>query len=273
MIFFFSLVLFESTLASACKIKTSRGTFDLTPIGGVSHEVPSSDPYNQQQKYYFSFCGNSADTTECVNTIDPVCAVQVSDIIGTCYELASWDNSYTATPTSDGFSLEFENGSDKLCVDPNTSKNFPRSVDFIFKCSTKELGDITSDESDDEKCKYQVTVPTKYVCDEYIINSSGRAGLSDGSIFLIILLVLITVYCIGGFGFNKFKSSAEGVEAVPQYSFWCTQLPFWVKSGCLASWACSVGLCMRIRQKITGVSQVNRGGEDTDADGTYENLD
>jgi len=272
MIFLSSIVLFVFTRSIDCIIKTSRGTFDLSPITDVSHLVPSSDPLNQQQKYYFSFCSNVAQTSACVNIIGQVCAVQVADIVGTCYALATWDDSYTATAASDGFSMEFENGSDKLCVDETTKKTFPRSVNFIFKCSTKEIGDITSEESDDEKCKYQVTVPTKYVCDEYI-HSSGGAGLSDGSIFLIILLVLIIVYCIGGFGFNKYKGSAEGLEAVPQYSFWCTQLPFLVKSGCLACWAFSVGLCMRIREKITGVSQVNRGREDTDADGTYANLD
>jgi len=255
-----SLLLFKSNIASACKYSTDRGTFDLAPIAGTSY--PTSAPTNEA--YDFTFCANNAAVTGCTNSVtEKACALQ-RDQHSYCYSLATWDNSGKATSTSDGFSLDFENGSPDFCKDPRGSK-------FMFQCDeTVEVGDIATNE--DSNCHYKITVPTKYVCPEYIIHGSASgSGLSGGSIFLIILLVLISVYCIGGLGFNKYKGSAEGLQLIPQTNFWCALLPFWVKSGCKASWACIVRLFSRIWVKLTG-STLNRARTDTDAD-AYENLE
>jgi hypothetical protein len=263
MLTFLPILLFLGKVANAnsCKFKTNRGTFDLSPLAGKSFSVPAYG----NNFYYFSICGNTADVSNCGGSISDVCAVQyqAGTATPTCYDLGTWDNSYKLTSSTDGFSLEFHNGSDKLC-------NFARSIKFIFKCSEgTPSGTLIPEEPAD--CIYEVTVPTMYVCDEYAIHVTDE--LSSGSIFLIVLLVLITVYCIGGFGYNSYKGSARGIQAAPQASFWCTQLPFWVKTGCMVSWAFTVRVFNNIRAKVTGVPQVNRGTTDTGADGTYENLD
>lgn len=256
-----SLLLFKPNIGSACKYATARGTFDLAQIAGTSHPTPA--PNNEE--YDFTFCANNAAVTGCTNSItQKACALQ-RDKHSYCYSLATWDNSGKATSTSDGFSLEFANGSPDFCLEP-------RGSTFIFQCDeTVEVGDIATTE--ESNCHYTITVPTKYVCPEYITHGGASgSGLSGGSIFLIVLLVLISVYCIGGLGFNKYKGSAGGLQLIPQASFWCALLPFWVKSGCKASWACIVRLFFRIKAKLTG-STLNRGRTDTDADGSYENLE
>jgi len=121
-------------------------------------------------------------------------------------------------------------------------------------------------------CDYSVIVPTQYVCDSYI-NKSVEDGLSGGAVFLIILLVFIIFYCVCGYGFNKYRRGMEGVSAVPQVQFWTTVFPFWVKTGCMVSWAFTVNIFMGIRARITGNNPGNRGRTDTDAEGKYEDLD
>jgi len=65
-----------------------------------------------------------------------------------------------------------------------------------------------------------------------IIDSDDQRGLSGGSIFLIILVVLLFVYCAGGITYNIKVKGASGAESVPNIAFW-QKLPGLVKDGCL----------------------------------------
>jgi len=258
------LLLLKSMSASTCQYTTSRGTFNLSkiPEGVIPTQSPTSNFF-----YYLSVCSNNAASPECHDTPNGVCAIQAEASTRKCWGLATWDNTGKVTSTSDGLSIEFDNGSADECSDHS-----PRSVQWIFKCDEgSEIGTIGIYEP--KPCSYMINFPTKYVCDEYIIHTAmSGSGLSDGSIFLIILLVLIILYCAIGFGLNKYKKTADGLKAIPQSNFWCTQLPFWVRAGFMVSWAFSVQLFLRIRAKITG-NPGNRERGDTDVEGTYENLD
>lgn len=257
--------------AVGCKIKTERGTYDLTALSGQSYPAPTHATMGGQN-FVFSICSNDADSSTCKNTISDSCAVQILN--PRCFNLGKWDDSYEASTTSDSLVVKFANGESNECTDSSTGKTFPRSITFTFTCKEDaEVGTITSAGELSKVCTYQITVPTKYVCSEYILPNASAGGLSGGSIFLIALLVAITVYCLGGFGFNKYRSSAAGLDAFPQASFWCTQLPFWVKTGCMVSWAFIVNSFLRLKAKITGVNPVNRGQADKDDDGEYANLD
>jgi len=44
--------------------------------------------------------------------------------------------------------------------------------------------------------------------------------LSGGSVFVIILLVVIFVYVVGFVIFNKFKREATGLDIIPHRIFW-----------------------------------------------------
>jgi len=258
--FLFVLVLFVSIPATTCTYKTNRGTFDLTPIAET--EYPTLAPTGHY--YYFTLCANEAGSSNCRDPLSGFCAIQAMPTTHECWGLATWDDSGKAVSTSDGFSIQFENGSDDNCPTPS-----PRSTKFTFQCDEDQtVGSIKVEEG--QSCSYELTIPTKYVCPEYIIHSgsTNSSGLSFGSIFLIVLVVLIAVYCIAGFGFNKRKGSEE---VIPHSGFWCTQLPFWVKTGLITSWGCTVNLFSGIKAKITGGNSGPR--RDTDADEPYETLD
>jgi hypothetical protein len=204
MLTFLLILLFPGKCANGCKFSTNRGTFDLSPLAEKSFTVQSAGTF------YFSICSNTADVSHC-GGLSNVCAVQYLQGISTCFDIATWDKSYKLTGSSDGFSLEFDNGSKDLCTPAK-----PRSIKYIFTCSEgTPYGTMTATEP--SGCIYQVTIPTMYVCDDYAIHVSDE--LSPGSILLIVLLVLISVYCIVGFGFNIYNGSARGLQAVPQASF------------------------------------------------------
>jgi len=266
MLFFSSLpLLFLTKQAKGCKFTTKDGTFDLSNIAGTSYPFEA----NPSDYYTFSVCGNVASSSRCMTPVTGACATQAHN--GDCYSLGTWDSSYTLDSTNSSLSIEFKNGSPDGCKEGSTP--FPRSVTFDFECDENTEASIES-VGETKQCYYKASIGTKYVCSDHRIHTSSTGGgLSDGSIFLICLLVFVTVYCIGGFGFNKYKRSAEGFQAFPQSSFWCEKLPFWVKTGCMVSWAFTVRLFQRIRAKITGVNPVNRGREDTEGEGEYANLD
>jgi len=56
------------------------------------------------------------------------------------------------------------------------------------------------------------------------------AGLSGGSILMIIVLCLVIVYFVGGIVFMKFVRKAEGKDVIPNHEFWA-DLPGLVKDG------------------------------------------
>jgi len=259
--YIFSLLFYTIKFAKGCKYTTKRGTFDLSPLSGTSWYV--YDPW-VYKSYQFSFCDNVADSSACtLNPISESCAVQVGSY-GDCYSLGSWSKSYKLYSTSDGFGIEFDNGSSDQCP-----LDRPRSVTFTFQCTEgTQMGTMTITE--DIQCEYTVIVPTQYVCDSYITHLS-KDELSGGSIFLIIFFVSVILYCVGGFSFNKYHRGLEGRNAVPQANFWITLLPFWIKNGCMVSWAFTVDVFLKARAKIRGGSQNVRSTE-TDADGKYAEI-
>jgi len=253
------LVLFVPIPAITCKYKTKRGTFDLTKLSGT--EYPTRAPTGHY--YFITLCANQAGSPGCKDPLSGFCAIQALPETHGCWGLATWDDSGKAASTSDGFRIQFDNGSGDEC--PSQA---PRSTNFTFACDHDQVvGTISAREG--QSCSYELTIHTKYVCPEYIIaSSSSSSGLSFGSIFLIILLVLIAVYCIAGFWFNKHRGSGE---RIPNASFWSTQLPFWVKTGLMVSWAFTVNLFSIIRAKVTGGNVEQR--RDTEADEPYETFD
>jgi len=72
-----------------------------------------------------------------------------------------------------------------------------------------------------------------------------RKGLSSGTIFLIVILVLIPVYIIAGCIWNyKRNGTALGCESCPNRAFWKN---FWInsKTGCAVTWAWLRSKCGR----------------------------
>jgi len=73
---------------------------------------------------------------------------------------------------------------------------------------------------------YTFSWNTQYACPV----TRGAGGISPGSILLIILVCLIAVYLVAGLIFNKFKIGLNGIELIPNVTFW-TSIPGLVKDG------------------------------------------
>merc|ERR1711937_916956 len=77
---------------------------------------------------------------------------------------------------------------------------------------------------------YTISTESKHACDAKDNGDGEASGLSFGSICLIVMLVLVVVYFVGGFLFLRFAKQREGAEAVPQLEFW-KELPGLVVDG------------------------------------------
>jgi len=68
-----------------------------------------------------------------------------------------------------------------------------------------------------------------------VIGSGNDTGTSGGTVFLIILMVLIPVYIAGGCIFmRKKRGTVTMKESCPHYEFW-SAIPGLVKDGCIFS--------------------------------------
>ncbi|XP_066601193.1 uncharacterized protein [Prorops nasuta] len=73
---------------------------------------------------------------------------------------------------------------------------------------------------------YDLTLITPYGCKIF----APQKGLSFGSVFLIMILVICGLYFIGGALVLKFIRGATGWEMLPNHEFWL-KLPMYIKDG------------------------------------------
>jgi len=80
---------------------------------------------------------------------------------------------------------------------------------------------------------YYFSWTTKYACPLNGGRKVGKQqeGLSGGAIILIVLLVCVVVYLVGGVLVNRYVRHKEGPDLLPNREFWI-MLPGLVKDGC-----------------------------------------
>lgn len=66
----------------------------------------------------------------------------------------------------------------------------------------------------------QLTLYTKHACKVKIEDITTTSGLSTGSIYIIIFLIVIFAYLSLGMVVNYFLIGARGIEIIPHLSFW-----------------------------------------------------
>ena len=113
------------------------------------------------------------------------------------------------------------------------------------KAASYDSGSTTITE-ENEKCRYEWDVYTKYAC----VSSSGSGSssgddgeVSPGTILIIVVICAIVLYCIAGYIWNVKRSEDGDWKDVKShtphlFSFWCL-IPKWTWAGCCVSkeWA------------------------------------
>jgi len=214
-------------------------SYDLSALenAGNNGKVDVSAPTSEvgTVKYAASFC---SDKLYCLG--QPTNFIREADsTILNCYgKYGTWESG-TYVKTKHG--VEGSYSSDMPCSD-DSSEYYSSTFNYICDTTAGDLGTIQAKQEGSNICKYSVDVYTDLVCKGSIpINSTGSAGLSGGSFFLIILVSLIFLYLVIGVGFNYHKDkSCKTLHG----EFWCRKLPFWTKMGCMTSWITTLG-CLK----------------------------
>jgi hypothetical protein len=116
-----------------------------------------------------------------------------------------------------------------------------RKLSINITCGSKDDATFTITEVQGQSCSFAVSLTLD--C------GGGAGGLSGGGLFLIIFFSLFAAYFIIGFLVCKFVFKKEGMDAVPQRSFWCA-LPGFFIAGC----KCLIGKIRGTGSKSSGSS-------------------
>jgi len=81
-------------------------------------------------------------------------------------------------------------------------------------------------------CSWVITVNSVSVCS---FQPAPASSISGGTIFLIIVIIVTVLYCVGGVLFMKFARQKTGIELIPNSGFW-RELWSLIVDGCKFSW-------------------------------------
>jgi len=155
------------------------------------------------------------------------------------HTLAVWDSSqnWAVIPVdpvnspNGGVQVQFSNG------DPCGAN--PRQVTFQVMCKPGYVPatiTYTLTTSKTNTCWYTLTTQHDAGCAGSSPGGSpGSGGLSGGSVFLIILVVVIPVYIIAGCIYKRTRQGSSGMEACPNIDFW-KELPAYIRDGFRFCW-------------------------------------
>ncbi|KAK7498648.1 hypothetical protein BaRGS_00010025 [Batillaria attramentaria] len=219
-------VMFPGVQADSCRHAGSDGVIDISSLGNADNTPRFKDMaddnsggiwvYSYNPCYPFSE-GDCSGAAACQASPDGSQYFQCGD-----QSTASW-----GTDADSG----------KMAITyTNHGTDIDRKTLVILICDQSAtdpklhvIGDVSNGE-------YHFELTSKCACP----NGCGGGGphvtvevsISIGWILVIIFLVVLVVYCVGGVAFNRIRLEKTGVEMVPNTSFW-RALPGLVKDGCV----------------------------------------
>ncbi|XP_040294628.1 cation-dependent mannose-6-phosphate receptor [Bufo bufo] len=117
------------------------------------------------------------------------------------------------------------NGTDWILLTYSSGENYdthcggePRKAMIMISCNKKTLADgfmvVAEYRDKTSDCFYLFEMDSSVAC------PPEESHLSVGSILLIVFAVLIAIYIIGGFLYQRFVVGAKGMEQFPNITFW-----------------------------------------------------
>jgi len=209
-----------------CVFDVGGRKFDLSGLKLQSTDYTGAE---RNYKYYMNMCAPSSKCKEA----SPKSSLCQFDSNSGYFEssLGNWDGGQPVAAPLDasdpkkGLLLSYTNG-DRCWTPSDPMKE--RTANVYLTCSSTTDNTIVVSEPD--TCNFKIEFKGK--CSGGGGGSGGKKkGLSNGWIFIIILVVATFVYVTAGCVFNVKKKGLSGKEAFPNYSFWAA-FPGYVKDGC-----------------------------------------
>eukprot|EP00486_Rosalina_sp_Unknown_P005148 CAMPEP_0201571110 /NCGR_PEP_ID=MMETSP0190_2-20130828/13721_1 /ASSEMBLY_ACC=CAM_ASM_000263 /TAXON_ID=37353 /ORGANISM="Rosalina sp." /LENGTH=274 /DNA_ID=CAMNT_0047995409 /DNA_START=20 /DNA_END=844 /DNA_ORIENTATION=+ len=207
-------------------------TLDLSCIAG--EVLIGQDAEGQTiHDYLFSICQNSQPCGSNGNVM--VAQRDSGQSNGDCFNIGIYDSTIQpdyGTTLGGAYTFQYNGGND--CQSGRTWK-----PTFICDASVEhQMGHVT--ETSFGSCQYEVTIYTKYACDEVSahceITDSSSSGLSGGWVFIIILICGLFTYFVVGYIVMALTVNKEGGFGdvngnIPNKELWINCIPL-VIAGC-----------------------------------------
>jgi len=149
-------------------------------------------------------------------------------------------------------SAEIKIGTNWMLLEYNGGDNYgthcgkeERRANIFITCNKKQTNGIArvveENTNRTANCYYLFEIEHALAC------QIEKSSLGTGTVIFIILLVLIAVYLVGGFLFQRYFAGAKGIEQIPHLSFWRKTGNF-LADGCDIVCRCGGGVEPEARQ-------------------------
>ncbi|KAL4222529.1 mannose transmembrane transporter [Mactra antiquata] len=237
LVFFISLsILWELSFSARCVQKglctcdfdDGSGTLDITSLGKTDNTPRFKDIKDDKEGNFYSY--------------NPCQPFDENDCTGAAVCILNSDHSESIVigePQSAAFQQDTETGDMIAGYTAGTIGNL-RLSEIILKCDEDACEPEIKADGQQSGGFFQMTLKTVCACPNGCDangpkNCKNDAGMSGGVIFIIIVCSLGIVYLVGGAVFMKFVQKKEGMEIIPNVSFW-KSLPGNIKGGFLFLW-------------------------------------
>jgi len=236
--------------AQQCGLSTNGLTYDLSGLGNPNADYQYTSGGVQ---YSLNVCRNLVQTYTCAAPGVANFVVNFGQEI--CETVGTMPATFALLDPNDaagGITGTFSSG---MPCQAQSQGNYMLTVNFPCPATDPGSDQLTSAAGDPNNgCHFIYTMTSMKNCPVKQSSSSGK--LSGGWVFVIIVLVVSFVYCVGGIGFKKYRGAESWGEAVPNNTFWFA-LPGLVKEGAVFFWQ----RLMACIQRARGGSGGNTYGE------------
>ena len=225
-----------SVLAARAQTCTWPG-ISLTTFNEATISCMFTTIQGDSYKLEYTPCRNDLSCTCSENELEKFMVVQtkIAQDNNDQWYLAKWNETVSPTVYDDhegyGYQFHYQNGlSSGACTSPNN-----RAIDIRYLCEEQNNGNNVRVNCGEEhtKCEYFMNIYIKDACNAKHESKKEDDGLSNGSIFLILLFVFTFIYCVGGYVYNGHESKDWYAfqNNIPHYYFW-KAIPEFAFAGC-----------------------------------------
>ncbi|XP_077979000.1 uncharacterized protein LOC144434423 [Glandiceps talaboti] len=227
----FLLLLARQTVGDCVKINSCSCKFDdgkvidLTPLAGEGGKPKFYEQLGPGSEYFYSYnpCEDFSEDGDCKDVA--VCQLTVDK--KNYYDLGDQKSASFST-AGEIVTITYVGQGQILPMVERTSK-----VRLI--CGSPGSADSLTiyGESGPGTTLYNFDLSSPHCCPKDAPSGGDTSsGISIGTILLIVVIVLVTVYFVGGILFLKFVKNEEGSDVIPNKNFWVV-LPGLIKDGIL----------------------------------------